>query len=214
MIRALLRAPKGAEIAADVIRLLSVAGVIVAAIGWGPKDAVSIGGAALATLIPRMLGVRPAVDIAATVVITVAAWSAVLDIYHTMKWWDLPMHFSLNGLLAVCALLLLIRLDLIANPLEMPRPVATGTVIATAVGMALGVMWEFCEWFVKVYIDPETLVGYEDTLGDLAAGGLGSLAAGLAIKFILRGFPADSDLTASASPARMTPVTRSRARHG
>ena len=44
-------------------------------------------------------------------------------------------------------------------------------------------LWEFAEWVIREYIDPETFVGYTDTLGDLLAGGLGSVIAGFLLPF-------------------------------
>jgi hypothetical protein len=35
------------------------------------------------------------------------------------------------------------------------------------------------EWFGKTFIDGEIYVGYQDSIGDLVQGGLGSLLAGL-----------------------------------
>ncbi len=44
--------------------------------------------------------------------------------------------------------------------------------------MAAGVVWEIGEWFGHTFIDTSIVVEYTDTIGDLAAGGLGSLVAG------------------------------------
>lgn len=187
MKQSLLRTPRGAEIVADAIRVLSAISILVAGIGWGPSAAVSVAGASLIMLFPRMLGVRPFFDIAFCVVTSVATWSAVLDIYHTVLWWDIPMHFALNGLVAALAYLYLIRVTVLTDPKELPRPILAATVIVTALGLSFGVLWEFLEWFVKAFIDSGTLVGYEDTLGDLVAGGLGAVAAGLSMRFLAAG---------------------------
>lgn len=185
MIRTLLRRPRGAELAADAVRVLAFVSVFVAAAGWGPLKAVSIGSAALATLLPRLIGVRPAFDILFGVVTMVAAWSGVLGIYQSMRWWDIPVHFALNGVIAALAYVLLVRLDVIADAARLSHPRLTTIVVTTALGLSFGVLWEMLEWFVKTYIDGGTLVGYEDSLGDMLAGGAGSLAAGFAMRFFM-----------------------------
>lgn len=187
MKRTLLRIPEGAEIAADIVRALGMIGIVVAAIGWGPKDTLSIAGAVLVTFLPRLLGIRPAVDIAFVVTVNVAAWSAVLSIYEQTRWWDIPVHFTFNGLIALLLYVGLVHLRVLGDARDLPRPLLTSAVTVTVLGLSLGVLWELVEWFVRFYIDPTTYVGYTDSLGDLVAGGLGSLVAGCFIRVLSDG---------------------------
>jgi hypothetical protein len=46
------------------------------------------------------------------------------------------------------------------------------------------VLWELVELVGHTYIDSTIFVGYTDTIGDLAAGGLGSLLAGFAGRYL------------------------------
>jgi hypothetical protein len=46
-------------------------------------------------------------------VLLVAAWSSVLQLYVSTRWWDLPMHFLTNGL---CAALCYIGLVQLGSP--------------------------------------------------------------------------------------------------
>ncbi|UNX54812.1 hypothetical protein MF406_00445 [Georgenia sp. TF02-10] len=48
-------------------------------------------------------------------------------------------------------------------------------------------LWELGEWVGHTYGDPEIHVGYDDTVGDLAAGLLGSLLAGAIAACVARG---------------------------
>lgn len=187
MIRSLLRAPRGAEVVADALRVLSAIGIIVAFIGWGPLDAITITFATVGTLLPRLLGVRPFLDIATCIVIPMAAWSSVLEVYLTTRWWDIPMHFATNGITAALLYIFLVQLKVLADASELPYPALSTTLVTTALGLSLGVIWEWLEWFVLTFIDPEVFVSYADSLGDLVVGGLGALAAGLSMRYLAAG---------------------------
>ncbi|GAA1804566.1 hypothetical protein [Agromyces neolithicus] len=186
MMREALRAPVGpAEVFADVLRLLAVVSIVVAGIGWGPLSGLSFLGVLAAMLIPRLLHLRAGFDIAFGVAVLFSTWSSVLGIYHTTRWWDVPMHFAANGLCAALLFVVLVRFGVLADPATLRRPRLSATVATTALGLSLGVLWELFEWFGRAFIDEAILVGYADTLGDLLAGGLGSLAAGLSMRFLM-----------------------------
>ena len=46
----------------------------------------------------------------------------------------------------------------------------THVLVATALGTALAVLWEYAEFVGNAAVDPRVQVGYRDTMGDLAAG--------------------------------------------
>jgi hypothetical protein len=176
----LRRRPEGpAELVADGLRIIALICIVIAGIGWGPLGAVSLAFVAGGMLLPRALGVRPGFDIAFGLIALISVWSSVIDLYVTVKWWDLPMHFLMNGLAAAVCYIVLVRLKVIADAETLPRPLLTTAVVTTALGLALGVFWEMFEWFGKTFIDGEIYVGYQDSIGDLVQGGLGSLLAGL-----------------------------------
>lgn len=185
MIRTFLRAPTGtAERAADAFRVLASLSIVVAVVGWGPVDGATVAFAAGATLLPRLLGVRPSFDIAFGVVVVVAAWSSVLQIYISTRWWDLPIHFLANGLSAALCYILLVQLRVLPDAAALPRPKLSTVVMTVALGLSLGVLWEFLEWFGHTFIDEEIFVGYVDSIGDLAWGALGALLAGMSMRFL------------------------------
>jgi hypothetical protein len=185
MIRTLLRAPTGAaEGVADALRVLGVISIVVAGVGWGPLSAVSFLSAVVVMLVPRLLGLPPRFDITFGAVILASTWSSVLGVYITTRWWDLPMHFLTNGLCAALLYIVLVRLEVVADAVTLPRPMLTAAVVTTALGLSLGALWEFFEWFGHTFIDGEIYVGYVDSLGDLFWGGLGSLLAGCSMRFL------------------------------
>jgi len=191
MIRSLLSRPSGAaEIAADAVRVLAVIGIVVAGIGWTPVDALSLAAVAVVMFLPRLLGLRPSVDIAFGLVALIAVWSSVLEIYITTRWWDLPVHFAANGLFAAVFTILLVRARVVADFRTLPRPMLSAAVTTTAVGMSLGVLWEVFEWYGHTFLDDEIYVAYVDTIGDLVWGSAGALLAGCLMPFLSGPSPA------------------------
>ena len=185
MIQTLLRRPSGiAETAADVLRALAVVGIIVASVGWGPLSGVSLAVVAVGMLVPRLLGLRASVDIAFGIVVLVAVWSSVLDIYITTRWWDLPVHFVTNGLCAALLYIVLVQLRIVADPDSLPRPMLSTVVVTTALGLGLGVIWEVFEWIGHTFLNPAIFVGYTDSIGDLVWGGAGALLAGCGMTYL------------------------------
>jgi hypothetical protein len=51
----------------------------------------------------------------------------------------------------------------------------------TGLGSVLAIGWELGEWFTFIRHGTEIATAYEDTLGDLTLGTLGSLTAGLVL---------------------------------
>lgn len=185
MVRRLLRAPKGAaEVAADALRVVAAVGIVVAGIGWGPLEGLSLALVTGAMFLPRLLGVRPAFDIAFGVVSLVAVWFSVLEVYVSVRWSDLPIHFLTNGIWAALGYIMLVRIRIVADAATLPRPAVSAAVMTTAIGLSLGVFWEMFEWFGHTFLDPEIFVGYADSIGDLLAGGLGALLAGYGMGYL------------------------------
>lgn len=186
MIRTLLRAPVGpSEVVADLLRLVAVVSIFIAGAGWGLLSGLSFVSAFVVMLVPRLLRLRPAFDIAFGALILASTWSSVLNIYITTRWWDIPMHFATNGLSAALVYIVLVRIRVLGDPWTLPRPTLSAALVTTAIGFTIGVFWEFFEWVGHNFIDHGILVGYDDSLGDLFWGGLGSLLAGLGMSYFM-----------------------------
>lgn len=156
----------------------ALAGVIsfVAAFWW---DGVIVAVFALVLLgltVPRVAGLPGELQAVAGVTLLVGAWAATLDWYSAVPVLDVVIHALANGLIAAVCVLVLTRLTILG---PLPR---MGLVIVTAgVGALLGVIWEGGEWIGHTWINDAINVGYDDTVGDLVAGALGSALAGLAL---------------------------------
>jgi hypothetical protein len=181
VIETFLRRPLDAgEVVADVVRLLGLVSGIVAGLVFGPVQFAVFSLALIGFVAPRFLGVRPAVDVLTGLVLLVAAWGSALDLYVLAGPIDIPVHLLLNGLLAALAVVALTRLGVLP-----PLPRGARIVVTTSIGVVLGVLWEIGEWAGNRFVDADIFVGYDDTVGDLAIGGLGALLAGLAMPWVL-----------------------------
>ena len=181
MIDALLRRPSGAgEFFADAVRLASLFSLMAALLWYGPVDValflLVLGG----TLISRTLDISRVFDGIYGLTLLTAAWSSVLNLYARVSWWDLPVHFAATGVIAAMTYLLLSRLGAVPVPAPSPRLALriAVPVLVLALGLAVSVLWELGEWWGNAFVDASINVGYTDTMGDLAAGGLGALLAG------------------------------------
>ncbi|WP_309069626.1 hypothetical protein [Microbacterium sp.] len=62
----------------------------------------------------------------------------------------------------------------------MPRRQARVPIVLVGMtGLAISAAWEMIEWFGYTFVSDAIYVAYVDTIGDMAAGGLGALLAGV-----------------------------------
>lgn len=177
-----LRQPQTpADWAADAMRALGIVGVLVAAIWMATMDAGILALALPALLVPRFVGARPWFDIVFCAVVLLAAWSNVLDLYSSIPGWDIVMHCVCTAVIAAMGYLVLLRTGILPPPPDdlRRRPLVLVPVIA----LAVSAVWEMIEWFGWAFISSDIFVGYQDTIGDMAAGGVGGLAAGVLVAF-------------------------------
>lgn len=189
-------------VAADAVRALGVASVVISAVGRGPIDAALFALVFGGLLLPRMLRVPSGLDAAYGVGLLVAAWSGALDLYDVIGWLDLAVHLATTGLVAAVAYLAMVRTGTVLDPRDLPRAGrragspggatsavvdrndrrGSGVVVLTAaLGLGLSVLWEVSEYLGHTYLDDTIYVEYVDTVGDMAIGGLGSAIAGVAL---------------------------------
>ncbi|PZR54391.1 hypothetical protein DNL40_04300 [Xylanimonas oleitrophica] len=175
----------------DVVRAVAAVSVVVGLARFGVIAGalflLVLGGAFLA----RALALPTALDVGFGGTMLVAAWAAQLDWYLAISWLDLVVHAVATGLVAAVAHRLLVRLGA-APPVEGPpldappvrrerRPRLGAGVLTAAAGTALATLWELGEWAGYTYLDSRIQVGYDDTVGDLAAGTAGAVVAGVLV---------------------------------
>jgi len=185
MIENFLRRPQTVgEVIADALRLVGLLSVVAAAIWSTATDAGILALALPALLVPRFIGARSSFDIVYQVIVLAAAWSNVLDLYRTVDNWDLILHFSCTAVLSAMAYLALVRVDVVADPRRSGFARRTALVLVTVLGLAASAVWEMIEWVGYAFITDEIFVTYQDTIGDMAVGGLGALVAGAVLAFV------------------------------
>lgn len=176
------RRPEGiAEYAADALRVFGLLGVVVAAVWSTPTDAGILALALPALVVPRVLGMRAWMDISVGITVLVAAGSNVFDLYRSLTGWDLVVHAVCTGVLAATCYLVLARCEVLPRPDAGAFRRRTGVVVTATLGLAVSALWEMVEWAGRTFVTDEIFVTYQDTIGDMAAGGLGALAAGIVV---------------------------------
>lgn len=184
MIDNFLRPPRGTgEVAADALRVCGVLSVVLALFLFQLTDAGILAFTLPGLIGPRFIGLKPGADIMISVVLLIAAWSNVFELYTMIAWWDLVVHFFCGGVLAMGGYLFLARLEIVPTPFTKRFTPAAGLVLTTVLGLALGSLWEMVEWLGYTYITPDIHVTYQDTIGDMVAGGLGALCLGFAVAY-------------------------------
>ena len=167
---------------ADVVRALTLVSLPIATIGWGSTSFAVMSLALFGVVLPRMLGLRQAFDVAVCLLVLLAGWSSALEWYTSVFLWDKVVHVVLTGLLAALLAVIAADLRLVPHAPEAGRvPVA---LLVFSAGLAIGAVWEMGEWLGHNYVDSRIYVGYDDTIGDLAADGLGGLLVGFALPWL------------------------------
>jgi hypothetical protein len=114
-----------------------------------------------------------------------------LNLYDSVWWWDDANHFVNWFFLNLGVGLLL------AGPARLPRWALL--LMVGGLGAILAIGWEIGEYFAFIRAGTELATAYTDTLGDLALGTLGALAAGAVVA--RRPRTSVSDVTAEPTTA-------------
>lgn len=166
---------------AAVLAALVSAVVMVLMGRWEP--AVRFGILALIMLGTRWGNVPPMFAAAFAALLLLATWASVAHWYRDIEHADDVIHFLTPGSLAAAAYFLLARQRVMPDADQSASALRTWTPVlwVTMVGMVAATLWEFYEWVIEQISPKGMFVGYTDTVIDLMAGTLGSLAAGLLV---------------------------------
>lgn len=185
MIDDFLRPPRGrGEVSADALRGVGVLSIVFAAVFFELTDAGIMAFTLPGLILPRFIGMKAWADSLVSVTLLIAAWSNVFGLYEAISWWDLVVHFFCAGVLAVGCYLFLARRGIVPLPFTAEFTPTTGIVLTTAFGLALSALWEMVEWLGYTYITRDIHVTYDDTISDMAWGGLGALCLGFVVGYL------------------------------
>lgn len=176
-------------VVADVVRLLVLLSAL-ATIPFQPTEVpVRFGLMLLALLAIRQMGVPRPFDAAFGTLLLASGWASAAGWYFTHRWIDIPIHFALTGTAAAVFYVALVRVGQLPAP---GRPDVAGggagfvVLLIVLLGGTISALWEMYEWLVENVLASRILVGYEDSIGDMANGVAGSLVAGLLMAAWLR----------------------------
>jgi hypothetical protein len=161
----------------DVLRLLLLVGAAAFAIAGDPDGALLLGGAGAVAWLVRPVLLPRVYDLALVLALTLQAWGEALGLYDSVTWFDNVVHFTLPFFAAPTLYIVLARLDVVPDPRDdtTGRHYAGIGIIAFALGVALGGLWEIVEWSSDNTVGSSLQLGNDDTIGDLIADSLGAL---------------------------------------
>lgn len=173
---------------ADLVRLAGLLSIVAAFVWMDPGDVIRFSVAFLGLLAPRIFHLPRPFDAAYCVTLLLATWSGAVGWYEAIPWWDWAVHLVANGAIAAALYLILATVNVVQEMHDMTvkHNRAALVVLTAAFGFAVGAIWEFIEWIGEQYLPKSLHVGYVDSLGDMFAGGIGSVIAGIALVFWAR----------------------------
>jgi len=169
------------RVIADLIRLATLLSGVAALVFFGGQGAISFFVLFGVLLLPRFLDVAHPFDAAFCATLLIAAWARQQHWYVTVPWVDEAVHSVAPGAAAVATYLMLAKLELLPDVYEEIAATRRFSLVllVTIIGLGLAAVWEFWEWIEEQFAPKSTLVGYDDTISDMALGGAGALVLGV-----------------------------------
>jgi hypothetical protein len=161
----------------DVLRALLLAGAVGFAAAGDGRGALLLAGAGVVAWLVRFALLPRVYDLCLVLALTLQAWGEALNLYDSVAWFDNVVHFSLPFFGGPTLYIVLARLDVVPDPKDAATRhhyIGIG-VVAFALGVALGGLWEIVEWASDNTLGSQLQLGNDDTVGDLIADSLGSL---------------------------------------
>jgi hypothetical protein len=161
----------------DLLRALLIAGALGFAAAGDSRGALLLGGAGVVAWLIRFALLPRVYDLCVVLALTLQAWGEALHLYDSITWFDNVVHFSLPFFGGPTLYIVLARLDVVPDPKDastVRHYVGIG-IVAFALGIGLGALWEIVEWSSDNTLGSRLQLGNADTVGDLIADSLGSL---------------------------------------
>jgi len=161
----------------DVLRVLLLAGAVGFAAAGDWDGALLLGGAGVVAWLVRFALLPRVYDLCLVLALTLQSWGEALHLYDSITWFDNVVHFSLPFFGGPTLYIVLARLDVVPDPKDAATRhhyIGIG-IVAFALGVALGGLWEIVEWGSDNTLGSSLQLGNDDTVGDLISDSLGSL---------------------------------------
>src|SRR5918996_988062 len=136
--------------------------------------------------------IRDPIDVLRALLVVAAlaflATGEALGAYDAIPSFDNVMHFTLPFFLAPTLYIALARADVVPDPKDetTTRHYVGMFVVAFALGVALGGIWEIWEWTSDHTLGSSLQLGLDDTVGDLVADTAGSLCGAVLLVCLAR----------------------------
>ena len=165
----------------DVVRLLLAVGALAFLAAGDSSGAVLLGGAAVLAWSVRPVQLPRAYDACFVVALALQATGEALGAYDAIPWFDNVVHFSLPFFLAPTLYIALARADVVPDPKDhtTANHYVGIFVVAFALGVALGGLWEIWEWVSDHTFGSSLQIDNDDTIGDLVADTAGAACGAL-----------------------------------
>jgi hypothetical protein len=176
----------------DLVRIVLVLGAIGAMLAGEGSGAVYLLVSSVGAFAARLVDLPRMIDLALVTALVITGFGEALGFYDRWGWFDRVVHVVVPMLFAPVAYIALARGDLVLDPHDQVPDVRRGPalfLLAFALGVALGALWEILEWTADAAGLSNLSESNDDTVGDLIADTTGSLlGAGLLLLWTYRGW--------------------------
>jgi hypothetical protein len=161
----------------DVLRLAILAGAVGFALAGDPGGAAVLASLGAITLLARLVNLPRVYDLCLTAAMALQGFGEAFGLYDEFVRFDDVVHVTLPLLTAPVVYIGLARLEVVPDPRdETHMPHYAGIfVVTTALGIAIGAVWEIAEWTSDAWLGTNLSLSNDDTVGDLVRDTFGSL---------------------------------------
>jgi hypothetical protein len=169
---------RGVRDGIDLLRLALGVGAVGFAVAGDPAAAWLLGFLGALTLLARLVNLPRVYDLCFTAAMVLQGYGEALGVYDEVRAFDDLVHFTLPMLTAPVLFIALARLDVVPDPRDdtTTRHYVGIFVVALALGITLGALWELVEWGADAWFGTHLQLSNDDTVGDVLRDSLGSVA--------------------------------------
>jgi hypothetical protein len=194
---------------ADVCRVASLLCAGLALVFWGPDKVIAFLAVTGILLIPRAMRMPSPFDAALALTMFLSTLTGAVGWYENLDWWDKVAHFFTTGAAAAMLCLILVACGLVDNLFDSTKERYRTRVMVqtTSLGLSIAVIWEMMEWIYKDINTDDPPATYLDTMADLMAGAVGSVAASAVLLMWARAGGWTRSLRGAQGVQRIEPTT-------